>query len=126
MDGSEVTEGNQDKSCPVYRGKFAYRDISHVLTEQAWHLFLEKHDDYTEYPNLVEQDRVTGYRTDPVDSEGFQENPMPGTDWSVENLTEGVDDNDDTNFDGDTGGESAQRVGMKRKLLDLQNECRSK
>lgn len=49
---------------------------------------------------------------------------MPAADPIVHSFPEGVDDNDDWDFDGAIGGEPAQGVGMKRMLLDLLDECR--
>lgn len=50
----------------------------------------------------------------------------PGADPNVDNLLEGVDDEDDRDLDGAIDGESVQRVDVKRKFLDMQDECRVK
>lgn len=69
---------------------------------------------------------MTGYRNSPVVSEGGRGNLTPGDDSNVDNLPEDIDDDEDWNFDSATGGESVQHVGVKRKLLDLLDDCRSK
>lgn len=66
---TEITEGGHDAVVPVYHHEFADRGISHDFAERARHLYLEKGDDYTEYPILGRQDRVMGYRNIPVASE---------------------------------------------------------
>lgn len=45
---------------------------------------------------------------------------------NIDNLPNVVDYDGDWDFDGAIGGEAAQRVGLKRKLLSLQDECRTK
>lgn len=75
---------------------------------------------------LWEQNRVTGYRHGSGVSKGGQENLTPGADPNVDTLLEGVGDNENWDFDGAIGEKSAQRIGTKRQLLSLQNECRTK
>lgn len=53
-------------------------------------------------------------------------NLTPGAVSHVDSVPEAVDDDEDWDFDGATGGESAQRVGMKRKEQNLQSECWTK
>lgn len=46
---------------------------------------------------------------------------------NIDNLAESFDDvDDDWDFEVVIGGESVQRAGVKRKLLDLQDKCRAK
>lgn len=75
---------------------------------------------------LGKQDRVRGYRHGPVASEGAQGNLTPGAGPNVDNLPDGVGEDEDCDFDGASGGESAQRVGIKHMFLGLQDECRIK
>lgn len=125
VEGSEVDEGGHDKIRPAYREKFADRSMSRDFAERAWRLFLEKGDHYTEYRMLEEQYRVTGCPNCPVVSKGGKGNPTPAVDPNVGYLLDGVDDNEDWDLNGARGGEPAQRVGVKRRLLDLQDECRT-
>lgn len=46
------------------------------------------------------------------------ENLAPGLDPNIDNLLEVVNDDDDWNFDGFTGGQIAQHVVVKRNLLE--------
>lgn len=55
-----------------------------------------------------------------------QKSLAPCTDPDFDNHSEGVDNDDDWDFDGDMGGEYAQRVDVKPKLQDWQNECWTK
>lgn len=59
VDAAEVSKGGQDKTRSVYHETFADCGMSHHFAEWIWHLFLENDDDYTKYPVLEEQDRVT-------------------------------------------------------------------
>lgn len=61
---------------------------------------------------LEELDRVTGYQIRPMALEEAQENFTPGADPNIDNLPKGVDDDDDCDFDGVVGGDSAQRVSV--------------
>lgn len=54
------------------------------------------------------------------------ENATPVADANVDNLLEGVDEDGHWDFEGAMAGKFAQLSGMKRKLLDLQDECRTK
>lgn len=47
-------------------------------------------------------------------------------DPKIDNLPEGVGDNDDWDFNGAGGGYSAQRVGVRRKSEDFQGKCLTK
>lgn len=47
-------------------------------------------------------------------------------DLSIDNPPDGVDDDDNWDFNCAIGEESAQHAGMKWKLLDLQDECLTK
>lgn len=87
---------------------------------------MEKEDDNTKYSILEKQDRLSGYLDSPVVLESIQSNLTPRADPVIDNLPEGVGDDNAWNFDGAICEEFAQRVGVKRKLLDLQNECRAK
>lgn len=60
-DETGVTKGSHDKFRSVYREVFADRGMYWHFDERACHLFLEKRVDYTVYPMLEEQARVTGY-----------------------------------------------------------------
>lgn len=62
---------------------------------------------------------MTGYRNCPVVLEGEQGNLTLVADPNVHNLLEGVYDDEEWDFDGVRGGESAQRASKKRKFLDL-------
>lgn len=75
---------------------------------------------------LEEQDLVTGYQNRPVGSEGGQEHLTSGADLNVDILSKSVDDDNDWDFDGAVDGKYAQHIGMKPKLLDLQDECWTK
>lgn len=77
------------------------------FAEWAWGLLLETGDDYTEYAMLKKQDRKAGYLNGPVVLEGGKRNLMPGADPSVDSSAETVDDDEDCDFDGAIGGESA-------------------
>lgn len=66
------------------------------------------------------------YRGNPVVQEGGRVKLTPGADPYIDNLPEGVNDDDDSDFVAAIGGESSQRVGVKRMLLELQDECWSK
>lgn len=84
--------------------------ISVVLAfsaERPRHLFLENGDNYMEYPMLEERDCVTSYRNSPIVSEGCQGNLTPGADTNVDSLSVGVDDDEDWDFNGAIGKESA-------------------
>lgn len=72
---------------------------------------------------LEEHDHVTGFRNSPVASEGDEKNVMLVANPNVDNLSEMVDDDDDLDFYGAIGGESAQGVCLRPKLLALQDEC---
>lgn len=119
--GTEVIEGGHDDIRLVYRGKFADRGMSYIFTQCVWRLFLEKGEDYTEYPILEEKARVMGYRDGPVASEETHGYLKSGADIIFEKLPKGVEDDDDWDFDGAIDGESAQDVDIKRKLQDLQD-----
>lgn len=69
---------------------------------------------------MGEQDRVMDYRSSLVASEEAQGNLTPVANPNIDNLQEGVDDDDAV------GGTSILRVGLKRKVLDLQDRCRTK
>lgn len=125
-DGTGGTKGGHDEIRPVYREEFADRGLSCVSTDWAWNIFLDNGEDYTEYPMLNEQDRVTSYRNNPVASEGAQGNSTSSADKNIENLPKGVDDDEDWDFDCVICGEFAQRVSVKRKLQDLQDERRTR
>lgn len=56
-----------------------------------------------EYYLLEEKDRVTSYRNGSVVSAGGQCNLTPGVDPNGKNLPEGVDDDEDWEFDGAIG-----------------------
>lgn len=71
-DQIEVAKGGHIEICPGYGEDSAGRGISRDFAEQAWHLVLEKSDNYTKYPMLDEQDCDMGYRKSPVNSEGVK------------------------------------------------------
>lgn len=121
-----MTDGCHDEIRPVCREGFVNCSMLRFLAEWAWHLFLENGEDYMKYPMVVEKDRVTSCRNSPVASEGVQGNLTPGAEPNIDKLPEGVDENEDWDFDGAISGESSQYVGMKRKLQKLQDEGRSK
>lgn len=75
---------------------------------------------------LEEQDCVTCYRNSPVASEGPQSNLTPGEDPNIYRLPKGRKDVEDWEFIDAIVGESVQSVGVKRKLLNLQDKCRAK
>lgn len=62
---------------------------------------------------------MTGHRNSPVVLESGRENLTPGGDPNVDKFSKGVDDDKNWDFDVAIGGESAQHVGVKRRLLDL-------
>lgn len=64
--------------------------MSRLFAEREWHIFYKKGDDYTEYPMLEEQDRVSGNRDIPVAPEGGRGNPTPGAGPDLDNLPEGL------------------------------------
>lgn len=70
---------------------------------------------------LEKQNRVTGYRNSSAVSEYGQGNLTPAVDPDINNLFQGDDDDDDLDLDDVTDRESAQRVGVKRKLLHWQD-----
>lgn len=70
---------------------------------------------------LDAQVRVTGHRSRPEASGGVQGNLTPSANPNIDNLPEVFDDDDDWNFDGVIGGESAQRGVVKLLLQDLQD-----
>lgn len=78
----------------------------------------------TKRNKLNQQDRVSGYRNSPVDSEKAQRNSTSDSDPNIENVLKGVDDDDDWAIDGANSKKSAQHVVVKRKLHDLQYKCR--
>lgn len=59
-------------------------------------------------------------------SEDAQGNLTPEANPSIDNFSEGVNDDEDWDFDGVISGKSAQCVEIKRKLQDLPEECRTK
>lgn len=67
----------------------------HLLPERAWHLFLKRGDDYTEYSMLKEQDPATGYRISSVAFEGGYAILATGVDPNVANLSRGAGDDDE-------------------------------
>lgn len=89
------------------------------FAEQAWELFFEKDEDYTEYLMLEDQGHVSGYWKSPVTLEEVEGYLTPSMHQNIDKIPEGVDDNDDWDFNGAIGGKSAQRVSIKRKLQDL-------
>lgn len=76
---------------------------------------MENGDAYRECLMFVEQYRVTNYRNSAAASEGSQWNLARVADLNIENIPEGIDDDDDWDFDGAIVVETAQLVGMKRK-----------
>lgn len=118
----EVVKGGHDEIRPVYSEQFADWGMSRDYAERPWHLFLKKGNDYTEYPILKEQERVTGYRNSAVALEGEKGNLISGSNPNIDNLPEDVNDDGNWNFDGAIG-ESTRRVRMNWKLQDLQEEC---
>lgn len=97
-DGTDVTNGDHEEICPVFRKEFADRGMSYKLVERASNLFLEKKIDYTVYPMLDDQDRVTGYRSSPAVSEGEQGNLTPGADRRFSDLPKSADNDDNGNL----------------------------
>lgn len=100
MDSSEVIEGGPDEIRPVHREEFADRGILHDFAEWASYLFPGKGDDYMDNLMLEEQDWSTGYWNIQVVSEGAQENISTCADPKVDNLQEGVPDDEDKDFNG--------------------------
>lgn len=70
---TEVTKGDHDEISPIYGEKFANREMCGDLTESVWHRFLDKGEDYTEYPREDMRSRVTGYCSSAVVFEEVQE-----------------------------------------------------
>lgn len=77
-------------------------------------------------PMLEEQERVSGYQDGPVVSEGGRSKLTPGTDPNIAKLLKVVDDDDDWDFNNAIGGGSVHRGCVKRKMLNLEDECRDK
>lgn len=75
---------------------------------------------------LHEQDRVTCYRNSAGVLVRVQGNITRVANQDVNKLLKSVDDDEERNSDGVIRGVSTQRVGVKRKLLDLRDECRAK
>lgn len=125
-DGTEVTRGGHAEVCPIHREEFADRGMSRLFAERGWQFLLEMGDDYTMYPMLEDRDRVAGWRNSLVVSECGQKNLSPGADLNVDNFPKGVDGKKDWDFIGSIGGDSAQCVGRKRNLTNLQEECQTK
>lgn len=96
------------------------------LTKVEWHLFYNKGDDYTEYRKSEIQDHVARYRIGLLFLEDCQSNISLDADPDVYNLAERVDDDVDWDFNGAVGRRSAQLIGAKWWLLDLQNKCGTK
>lgn len=86
----------------------------------------EEGGDYTEYRMWEEINRILGYRDSLVNPEGAQDSSAPGADPNIDNITEGVDNIDEWGFAGTVDRASVQSVGVKRKLIDLRDECRAK
>lgn len=93
--GTKHTDGGLDKIHPVYREKFADLDKSRNFVERAWHLFLKKGDDCTNYPVLDETNSVTGHSNNPVSSKGAQKNSAACAEVNIDHLLEGEDDDGD-------------------------------
>lgn len=72
---------------------------------------------------LEKQNRVLGYQNSPVILEGGQSNQTSDAVPDIDDLQEGVNDDNDLNFDSAIDRESALLVGVKRRLLDLHDEC---
>lgn len=94
-----VTDCGQDEIRPVHREDFADRNLFCELSVRVCHLFLKKGDDYTEYPSLERQDRVTGSLNSLEASEGAEENLTPGADSVADHLLEGPENHDHWDFD---------------------------
>lgn len=62
-----------------------------------------------------EQDHLSGCRDCLVVSERCQGNLTPGADPNIHNLPEGLDDDDNWDFNGAIGGDSVQCAALKRK-----------
>lgn len=71
-----------------------------LFAEQTCQLFLEKGEDYTEYPLFEKQDRVTSYRDTPAIQEGDQKTITPGADLNADIPIEIVYDYADWGFNG--------------------------
>lgn len=125
-DEAGVTEGGHDEAFPVYREKFLDGSMSRRFAELAEQLFLEKKNDYTEYPILKEQDRVTGRRNGPVVSVHGQGFLTPEVNPNVDKLPEDVLEDEESDFYGSIGRVLARPLGMKRKLLKSLDEYRTK
>lgn len=103
MEGTEIGEGGNHEIRPDHREMFTDRGMARDFTERACHLCSKNSDDYTEYPMLEEQDRVTGYQNCSVASEGPQVNLTPCEDPNVDKLPEAVSEDDDWGFDSTIG-----------------------
>lgn len=112
---SDIIDGSHDEIRPNYQYKFDDRGISRTLPYQAWNQVLEKCNDYTEYPMLGKQNRVTGKRINPVTSKRIRDNMTPGADTNFNATPETADDDEDWNLNGAIGEESTQRSGVKRR-----------
>lgn len=64
-----------------------------------------------------------GYRRSPFALEGAQGNLTAVVDPDIDMLPEGVDDDEEWDFDGTVGGDSKQRVGVKRNWQDFHDKC---
>lgn len=86
----------------------------------------KKKDDYTEYPSLEVQDRVSDYHDSPVVLGGDQGSITMGADPNFGYYLEGVDDDDDWDLGGVEGREVVGQASVKRKPFNLQGDCRAK
>lgn len=66
---------------------------------------------------------MMGCRSSPMASEGPQGYLTSGADPAFDDLSETADDDEDWVFDGAIGENSVQRVDVKRRIHDLQDEC---
>lgn len=124
--GTEATKCGYDKILLICQEELAELSTSRDFDEQVWHRFLEKGGDSVEYAMSDEQHRVTGYQSSPVTCKGTQENLTHDVDLNSDTLREAVDDDEHWDLDGSRGEESAQRVGVKRRLQDWQDKCQTK
>lgn len=74
---------------------------------------------------VEEEDRVTGYRDSSVVSKSGPVNLTPEANSNTDTLPEGFNEDVDWDHDGAKDKGHAQRVGVRRELLDLQDNCQA-
>lgn len=102
-DRKKHTKGGHHEICLIYCVEFADRIMFRYSADQYWNFFLEKSDDYTEYPMLEEQDRETGYWNWPVAFERAQGNLKTGVHTNIDHLPEDAGEGDNWEYDNAVG-----------------------